>query len=914
MFASEQIDENGSCFVWSSNTLVFGAWLPINCSTKVAHPFVVCEKNFNMDQTQQLIQRPKVQCGPRFLDVNGHCIRMSKLMSNQEFKNLKINIELTLDDAVLTRILTAWTLPLYTGQKRHAINIWKRSKADNCECYSSVDTIYMDNKTWYDDKNCNCNMRYPAIMLVPSSKIVIPNHLFSCEDGNFLPATYKCDGEADCSSNEDEQNCDHIICSTHNISSRGCILPDCICTQLYHQCTLGGCVHQTFVCDGIVQCPTDDSDELMCQFQLNRNTQRKRILNDALSLCNSFSNESYPNNEICLLTRDQYGVTEHCSNTEHLRYCLDFRCPNHYKCFESYCIPLHLVCDGVADCPHREDEDHCRKFECQGYFQCKATHLCLHFDYLCDGVVDCPVYSDDEQNCDNYQCPPDCQCIGFTVSCTAVTLTSLQYILNHKNRKAIILSSNRTIVNNANIYFSYFPMLLILNLTGTHYTHSLYPQTFTRMPQLRILDITNIRIKLDKRSTFRYMNSLAYFYLIRTGISTLYSKTFQLPNLVSLYLQHSGINYIENGVFCCLPNLRTLNLSYNKLKHISKKTFQNLKKIHILDISNNKISTIERSALDSVSVIWFSGHITKCCFLSSSSSCRVNHMVISNFVIQNECQPILSQRIWIKVMYVFMGFTSTFLSIVFISQKFLTEKKNNKKTIRFIVAIAVSDTLNGIYLLIVFTSDMLNELLAHKIAQRQNLQNLLYFLAVVPRLSIIVTRLEHFLMTVGMYMAICHIFHEREAYLRIARLILWVVGVSYCAIDIVLLRHVIPTYSAIWQPYQLTDFSTKDIFSIVLAICFELITSVSNIFLCIRMYKSVKRNELRITAKRIPKQYLVRKRLIHLTIGRVLMASLSILLVVLLKFQFGLSSLVKQVLIAFALPSSTIVNFILLYK
>ena len=59
---------------------------------------------------------------------------------------------------------------------------------------------------------------------------------------------------------------------------------------------------------------------VMCQYQLSINVQRKGILNDVFSLCNSFSSETYPNNEICLLTRNQYGVTEHCSNTEHLRF------------------------------------------------------------------------------------------------------------------------------------------------------------------------------------------------------------------------------------------------------------------------------------------------------------------------------------------------------------------------------------------------------------------------------------------------------------------------------------------------------------------------------------------------------------------------------------------------------------------
>ena len=165
--------------------------------------------------------------------------------------------------------------------------------------------MYMENKTWYNDKNCNCNMRYPALMIVPQSKSVIPSHLFACEDVNFIPATYQCDGEADCSRNKDELNCYHMMCSTHKNCSRGCLLPDCICTQLYHQCTLGGCVHLTFVCDGVVHCPFDNSDELMCQYLITRNTQSKRLFNDAFSLCNSFSNETYPNNETVMTSKDQ---------------------------------------------------------------------------------------------------------------------------------------------------------------------------------------------------------------------------------------------------------------------------------------------------------------------------------------------------------------------------------------------------------------------------------------------------------------------------------------------------------------------------------------------------------------------------------------------------------------------------------
>ena len=164
-------------------------------------------------------------------------------------------------------------------QKRHAINVVTWRENNNCECFTSVDTLYMERKTWYHE-NCNCSMKYPTLIMVPQTNTLIPNNIFSCENGSFKQVAYRCDGEIDCSGKEDKQNCSHI-CSTRVNCHLKCTSPECTCTQLYYQCTLGGCVHQTFVCDGIVHCPADDSDEFMCQFQLTKSTQKKRLLNDA---------------------------------------------------------------------------------------------------------------------------------------------------------------------------------------------------------------------------------------------------------------------------------------------------------------------------------------------------------------------------------------------------------------------------------------------------------------------------------------------------------------------------------------------------------------------------------------------------------------------------------------------------------
>ena len=89
LFVSEPIDENGSCFIWSTNVLVSDAWLPINCSTKVAYPFRICEKKLKTNETQLFYQRQNIQCTLKFLEFNGFCIRIFEHFNNRRVAHLK---------------------------------------------------------------------------------------------------------------------------------------------------------------------------------------------------------------------------------------------------------------------------------------------------------------------------------------------------------------------------------------------------------------------------------------------------------------------------------------------------------------------------------------------------------------------------------------------------------------------------------------------------------------------------------------------------------------------------------------------------------------------------------------------------------------------------------------------------------
>ena len=906
-FAMELLHPNSSCFVWSTNLLMRDAWIPINCKYQLPKPFMICERKLKANPTRKLYERPSYKCTQMFIDLKGRCIRIAMHVSNRQITHRKVYTEAKLDN-VLIRIITAWTLPALTGQKSKKLHVIKWIENKNCECYESRDITYMENKMWPSNK-CKCDLKYKILTMIKRTRSLIPSMLMiTYVDGNFYHVASQCDGTFAYHWNENEESCSHA-CSLHNNCATNCTLPDCICTPLYHQCARGGCVQRSVVCDGVINCVDDVSDELACNIRPEENAHEKRHIRDELSLCNSFSNETYPNTEICLLVRDRYGVTKHCPNTEHLHYCADFQCPKHYKCLDSYCIPLHTVCDGVKDCPEGQDEDHCTDFTCRGFIRCKGMNSCLHPDYFCNGVIDCPVRGDDELFCDNLLCPKLCKCIGYTVSCIEVTLTSLRYLSIQAQSKAMILIG--TVIKSKGIRFNYFQLMQSMDLTGAFFIEDLHPQDFTHMTQLRILDLTNASITLNRESRFTSLNSLRHLYLSRAHAPVLQLDTFQLPNLISLQLQHSGIQCIKNRANCGLTNLKILNISYNYINIIHTSTFLCLGRLDVLDLTHNKIELIAESAFVGIHTVWFTRHLQLCCYVSATTTCQVDYRVMNRTEISNECQPILMQLTWLRIIYGVISVTSTLLSIALIGKVLSKKNKNKSKITTYILAIACSDTLNGLYLVSVFCSDLLNEYVMGKFVHREHLQKLLYYISTMPMVSLITTRLEHLLMTFAMYVATCHVFRHFETHLRIARYISWVVCATYCVVDITLLKHVDERTSAIWQPYHGSDYTIKDVFSIVIIICYELMTFSLMIWLCIWIYISVAKNEKRIQVKRVKSSTLVGKRLVQLTIGRLTIVMFSMSLIALQTSRIGLSVVVKQLLTLLILPTSTIINFVL---
>ena len=247
----------------------------------------------------------------------------------------------------------------------------------------------------------------------------------------------------------------------------------CTCAALMFQCSIGGCIPYTHVCDNESNCP-DSSDEfcvtealrgyylrnkhVTLQFVSTRATSRcfglicstglcvsVQLVNDLIPDCADAKDEShslsikyeglhfqckdeqkipcipghskcFEINVLCVYDHDDLDHIAHCRDGSHLLNCRYINCINTFKCPQSYCIPLRKICDGKRDCYGNEDEIDCNNNVCPGYLKCREFELCIHPTDICDGYSHCP-HGDDEELCDILGCPSGCTCLARSVVC-----------------------------------------------------------------------------------------------------------------------------------------------------------------------------------------------------------------------------------------------------------------------------------------------------------------------------------------------------------------------------------------------------------------------------------------------------------------------------------------------------------------
>ena len=406
-------------------------------------------------------------------------------------------------------------------------------------------------------------------------------YLYSqCLDGLCVLNIYLCDGLSDCKDQSDEDN---DLCKTFLETSMNTALMgynhNIRCLQFH--------IYNTFhLC---IQIYTDTFNfETITKFTEHKNIK----ISDTTvsnSLCRYQDDESYLSSKICMFERDASGDPVHCHNTEHLKFCENHKCPDGYKCLKSYCIAIHMVCDGVKDCPESEDELFCNNIITKGLLRCRYDDIYVHPRHICDGIVHCIESYDDESVCEVYKCPQYCYCKGHTVMCIG---SDKKVIKLPQQLKALFIRYTEHNIIRHNASYEHLQLLDLSNTTI--FANGIPEQFFSNMTQLLILNLHNASITSLSNQSFIFLNNLIKITISRNTIATIHKHAFVgLENIWILNLTYLMIRNLESEPFHGLKSVILLNISHNFISSLLKNTFSGLDNIDTIDIRSNPLTTIE---------------------------------------------------------------------------------------------------------------------------------------------------------------------------------------------------------------------------------------------------------------------------------------------------------------------------------
>ena len=342
------------CTALFSNVATPSTWTAIGCNDIFEHNYFLCERHVpekNFPENRSLIQQetPMYLCPRRMILLTEYCWYIKLAIHGLAEYSANVYEQPNID-SFLTSLFLGMQIPIYIGLQLSSKEIQI--------CLTAVSKYHQKYRGW---KLISCTkenithrlLRYQAIVsLNPCDN----DRYFTCEEGSCILNTGRCDGRQDCKSHTDEMMCD-TLCKTQDIQNIECYSS--------YTCGTGQSIPRWHRCDGVAHC-TDSTDEVQCFFivyprngvdaYIREHLQRKSngTCGRNMLMCDLDDDGFCYHQHGWCVYEVVHGSVLHCPGLQHLHFCEHYECPGMFQCSMSYCIPIYMTCNGIADCPKGE--------------------------------------------------------------------------------------------------------------------------------------------------------------------------------------------------------------------------------------------------------------------------------------------------------------------------------------------------------------------------------------------------------------------------------------------------------------------------------------------------------------------------------------------------------------------------------
>ncbi len=293
---------------------------------------------------------------------------------------------------------------------------------------------------------------------------------------------------------------------------------------------------------------------------------------------------------------------------------------------------------------------------------------------LCDGVVDCKYSADDEYACDLIQCPGNCECLNYALSCRKQAEIELPSLMPHIK---ISIINVKTVIKE-NDSFNNVKFLKVSNTSLNRLCEIIAETSF----KVEDLELSYTNLSVIRKTCFANMTI---------------TKNLNISNNELLKIR--CLEFHKNNSF------KMLDISFNYIKRLDRCLFLNLTKLESLHVQGNEVQLLDFMAFRHLTKLKFlnSGDFRICC---AAKIIKDDVICLAKPKWPSSCSDLLSLTSMQILNWIISNVTVVFNVISIISCIIFLRRKKKRSYMILVMSINGLDLLYGIYLVLLACVDL----------------------------------------------------------------------------------------------------------------------------------------------------------------------------------------------------------------